>query len=368
MNLETLHRAKGRGVLFITGGGSGALGQLLTVPGASRTVLDAQIPYSPGALAELLGRPPEQAASASTARNLAMVAFQRARKLDGEAGFGLGATAALATERAKAGDHRIHVALQTPGTSYLWSLTFEKGARSRAEEEAVSEALILHALRIAKRLTQEAPALALGVADVLATDHVAGEPAWQGLLLGSTAAVPQGPPLSQETALLPGAFNPVHEGHRTMARLAAERLGRPVAYELSVFNVDKPPLNYADLRDRLKAFGPEESVMLTHAPRFTDKAELFPRRTFVVGADTILRVGDVRYYGDSRGARDAALTRLGEREVEFLVFGRLREDRFETLADLNLPPALTQLCDGVSEAEFRSDLSSTALRRALRNP
>jgi hypothetical protein len=108
--------------------------------------------------------------------------------------------------------------------------------------------------------------------------------------------------------------------------------------------------------------------MLTHAPRFTDKAELFPRRTFVVGADTILRVGDVRYYGDSRGARDAALTRLGEREVEFLVFGRLREDRFETLADLNLPPALTQLCDGVSEAEFRSDLSSTALRRALRNP
>jgi hypothetical protein len=54
--------------------------------------------------------------------------------------------------------------------------------------------------------------------------------------------------------------------------------------------------------------------------------------------------------------------------VQFLVFGRLREDRFETLADLNLPPALTQLCDGVSEAEFRSDLSSTALRRALHNP
>ena len=147
-----------------------------------------------------------------------------------------------------------------------------------------------------------------------------------------------------------------------MAEVAADRLQCPVSYELSVFNVDKPPLNYADLRDRLSAFPAEASVLLTHAPRFTDKAELFPGRTFVVGADTILRVGNVRYYGDSQGARDAALARLAEREVRFLVFGRLLEDRFETLDDLALPEALRALCDGVSEGEFRQDLSSTALR------
>ena len=50
MNLDALHRANGRGVLTITGGGTGALGRLLAVPGASRTVLDARIPYRLGAL------------------------------------------------------------------------------------------------------------------------------------------------------------------------------------------------------------------------------------------------------------------------------------------------------------------------------
>lgn len=362
MNLDAIHRANGRGVLTITGGGAGALGRLLSVPGASRTVLDARIPYSLGALSETLGRAPDQATSAATARALAMVAFQHARRLDVEATFGLGATAALATNREKAGDHRIHVALQTPATSYLWSLTFDKGRRSREEEEALCEQLILQALFIAKRLHQEEPPLLLGAGDKLVSDHVLGEPAWQGLILGSAVSVPQGVRASRSAALLPGAFNPFHEGHRAMAEAAATRLQCPVSYELSVFNVDKPPLNYADLRDRLSAFPAEASVLLTHAPRFTDKAELFPGRTFVVGADTILRVGNVRYYGDSQSARDAALARLAEREVRFLVFGRLLADRFETLDDLALPEALRALCDGVSEAEFRQDLSSTALR------
>ena len=57
----------------------------------------------------------------------------------------------------------------------------------------------------------------------------------------------------------------------------------------------------------------------------------------MVGADTILRVGNVRYYGDSEGARDAAVARLAEQDVRFLVFGRLLEGRFETLEDLDLP-------------------------------
>ena len=60
------------------------------------------------------------------------------------------------------------------------------------------------------------------------------------------------------------------------------------------------------------------------------RPNFFPGRTFVVGADTILRVGNVRYYGDSEGARDAAVARLAEQDVRFLVFGRLLEGRFET--------------------------------------
>ena len=69
-------------VIAVTGGGSEAPAQLLTVPGASRTVMEALVPYHPSALAEFLGGRPDQACSAKTARAMAMAAFQRAMKLE----------------------------------------------------------------------------------------------------------------------------------------------------------------------------------------------------------------------------------------------------------------------------------------------
>ena len=65
-------------MLHITGGGASLLAELLAVAGASRTVLDASIPYAKQALGDLLGKSPQQAASQATARALAMTAYQRA--------------------------------------------------------------------------------------------------------------------------------------------------------------------------------------------------------------------------------------------------------------------------------------------------
>ena len=53
--VERIH-ASGRGcVVSFTGGGSQAIADLLTVPGASATMLEAVVPYSAAALAEWLG-------------------------------------------------------------------------------------------------------------------------------------------------------------------------------------------------------------------------------------------------------------------------------------------------------------------------
>ncbi len=108
--------------------------------------------------------------------------------------------------------------------------------------------------------------------------------------------------------VVPGAFNPLHEGHCGLA-LAAERLtGHAAAFELSVVNVDKPPLAAEEVRRRLHQFQWRFAVWLTRAPTFAEKADLFPGATFVVGADTAARILSPRYYDEA----DAGLMRALE--------------------------------------------------------
>jgi hypothetical protein len=51
---------------------------------------------------------------------------------------GLGATASLASDRPKRGDHRIHVALQTSTQTISFSLTLAKEVRTRRHEEEIA--------------------------------------------------------------------------------------------------------------------------------------------------------------------------------------------------------------------------------------
>jgi hypothetical protein len=104
-------------------------------------------------------------------------------------------------------------------------------------------------------------------------------------------------------------------------------------------------------------------IALTSAPTFREKAALFPGAVFVVGADTIVRIGQVRYYGGDSDRRDEALAEIDRRGCRFLMFGRELDGRFATLQDLELPDALRDLCEEVPAADFREDISSTELRK-----
>ena len=166
--------------------------------------------------------------------------------------------------------------------------------------------------------------------------------------------------------LLPGSFNPVHEGHRRMLALAAARLGGAGgACELAILNPDKPPLSPGDAAARLAGFTDAEAVWLTRAPTFPEKARIFPGTTFAVGVDTLVRIAAPRYYGGPAGLA-AALSLLGR--CRFLVFGRRTAAGFETLDSVVIPAPLQALCEGVPEADFRADVSSTELRRARAGP
>jgi len=119
------HANQWQGVFYLTGGGISLLAELLETPGASQSVLDAQVPYAIGALTDLLGQEPEQACSSTTARQLAMAAYERAQALGNRELFGLGCTASLATGRIKKGQHRAHWAVQTASDTFTFSATYD---------------------------------------------------------------------------------------------------------------------------------------------------------------------------------------------------------------------------------------------------
>ncbi len=163
-------------------------------------------------------------------------------------------------------------------------------------------------------------------------------------------------------ALLPGSFNPLHHGHEALAAAAGDILGREVLFELSVINVDKPPLTHAEAARRAAQFAGRWRVLLTRAPRFIEKARLFPGNAFVIGWDTAVRLVHQRYYDDSEAAMHAALEEMRDLGVRFLVAGRAQDGAFLTLADAEVPTRFASMFEGIPESRFRADISSSELR------
>lgn len=163
--------------------------------------------------------------------------------------------------------------------------------------------------------------------------------------------------------VFPGAFNPVHVGHKRIAAVAASLLGQSVDIELSATNVDKRALSAEETVRRAAQFPLDRTLWITLAPTYVMKARIFDGATFLIGADTAVRIADPKYYGQSRRSRDDAIAEISDLGCRFLVFGRVADGRFLALAELQLPETMRRICDEVPEELFREDVSSTQLRR-----
>ena len=175
----------------------------------------------------------------------------------------------------------------------------------------------------------------------------------------------------QPAVLFPGSFNPLHEGHVSLARVAEELRQQPVAFELSVTNVDKPPLASETVKQRLTQFAWNSPVELTRAPTFVEKARLFPGATFVVGADTAERLFVPHYYGGDEDLMHRAIEEIANSGSSFLVAVRLdAAGRVCGLKDIPVPRRYADLFTEIPEHHFRVDTSSSEIRargRAIDN-
>ena len=124
----------------------------LAVPGASRTILDLTVPYSPAALGEIIGDCESGAVSEQSAARLAEAAFRRAEKLAGPGVevAGVGCTAALNTDRKRKGADRAHIAVRTDAETRTWFMDVgdEPGASRATQDRRVGDA-VLHAVAVA---------------------------------------------------------------------------------------------------------------------------------------------------------------------------------------------------------------------------
>jgi len=172
------------------------------------------------------------------------------------------------------------------------------------------------------------------------------------------------------SAILPGAFNPIHDGHHRLREAAATFLGRSVFLELSICNVDKPMLGADEIHRRLQQI-PDCCVLLTNAALFVDKARLFPDCWFVVGFDTAERILDPKYYGQDLRRRDQSLRDLHSADVKFLVAGRVDLDRkpavFRSISQLPVDHDYRDMFVELPESQFRADISSRAIRKQRKN-
>tara|TARA_B100001250_G_scaffold409984_2_gene435472 strand:+ start:618 stop:1724 length:1107 start_codon:yes stop_codon:yes gene_type:complete len=342
-----------------SGGGTNAISSLLKVPGASNTILESYIPYAKESMDLFLNKKPDHYCSLDTCLSMAANAYKKSREIDVQINskylIGMAITANLATTYEKRGEHKFFIVIQTHDSTKYLECYLDKGKRTRELEEELITEFAISLLAESCGFVFDLPK----TEEKIKIEQVMAEKSWKKLFNNKVGYISNNK--NNPELIFPGSFNPLHEGHIKMKELAERKTGMHTTFEICAKNADKPPLTFYEIKRTIDQFQNDESWMLTSAGRFSEKAEMFPNSVFIIGADTLMRVFDEKFYKNHKDMMEH-IQRFNDHNINFLVFGRKVDKRFVSLEQIKVPDIIKARCTGFEEASFRDDISSTELR------
>ncbi|CUE72354.1 Hypothetical protein, putative [Bodo saltans] len=393
--VERIHASPFKYNLITTGAGGSAISTLMSVPGCSRTLINAQVPYASKTTQDLLDNFPSKFVSSDIGRQLAQHAFRQAVEMDPTTLpiniVGIGATAALQTSTVRRGADAVFITAW--GKHFVNSYAVEMSKElSRLQQEEIVGQLIVRAMAESASVDcqdlksqldaaqLQTPVQLNATSDIPSPINAVLSGQIQCALFNRHGDVRVNIyPFTKEDhdynaniyLLYPGSFKPLHWGHTELARVAGQVMQRyhpekknvVITYEISASIVGKKDVCEEDFIERISQFTTQgRRVAITAAKLFVEKAEMFPNHGLVVGIDTARRVLDKQYYNNDDSKMIAAMKAIDNFGCYFVVGGRKRDDGWDDLDDLTVPPELKHMFKGINRADFRVDISSTEIR------
>lgn len=352
--------------LSISGGGSGAIGNILKKGGASKFFAGAYVPYSSNLLDHHIGGTPEKYCSEATAQRLAVVAWQYAHvgvKFDDQGVdiVGIGVSASLAKPNQRVNRvNEAFVVIQFNNKVYTHHILFDNKQTREWQEDRLSEMLESKVMRIVEESPiyfdqrYELPIESMNIYYDRKTPVV------------PVAKLERG----EHFVLYPGSFNPFHNGHLAIAKAAHKRTGCKVAFELSVTNFQKPIIPPLELVGRVEELQKQQTedyfgaIVVDENSTISGKIKYLTPEYVVLGQDVAIKLFDSLPVGDVEYFKDICLVH----DTKLLVFHRKGfEKEYEhskhCLLNKNCGNSLQDQIVDIPLDEYEDDgISSTLLR------
>lgn len=352
--------------VITTGAGAGIQQKLWATSGCSAYFSGASFPYDSEETESLLGFMPTQFVSKETAIDLASAAYMKAYRFGGKKAVGVGVTASVASTREHRGDHRFYVCVMTEDQVRIGGRTIEKGVGEdfRADDGRQVDTYVHNMLTLIA--TKESGWGLFNDETDLAKARFFEHPffAASGKRM---AKVPQG--AETRYAMMPGSFNPPHEGHFGLAESFRDDHGKSVLFEIGTNPPHKTPPTVQELLQRAKMLKGHDVLFSRNMPMYIEKAAMFHGMDFIVGADTMLRILDPKWGPDPI----PMMEEIGAYGNDFYISGREVNGKFITRDDIvdqliaKYPGYdMSRICDMTHHIEGRWDVSSTELRNKVK--